>query len=464
MNKRQSTALTAAERELAIVKSLDAVRQVALAMQTTDDLGPVVEATRDALSHLGIKPYRTTIALMDESKEDVVHWSSRSGKFYSRVSSRTALRKAGSRIFGARAGRKRWVLMKLNKRQLAAELRKYTSAEPGSTPQSTKTYVEGSIKTAPIPFYQHTFYFSGGFVGLGMDRELDKSEVTIARRATETFDVAYKRFVELDEKVQKNRELAVEAGLERVRAVALAMEGFDDLGGVARAITDEFEALAMEPSRVTINILEHEPRRVRNWTAASKRLVPKGSTVNYHEASGKPDPWMRKSQTYSAELAWKEHKASHHYFHATRKDRDGHREYARLLFPHLNEGAFLDEEHHYSLFFDLGYLRIVRGAEMSDADIEIGLRFAELFDFAYKRFLDLQEKERRARDAEIEAALERVRAETRSRARTGALRRQDTAGGHWRWGTRLTSARSPTCSTTRSNHSVSISSGYPWWL
>ena len=411
MNKRQSTALTAAERELAIVKSLDAVRQVALAMQTTDDLGPVVEATRDALSHLGIKPYRTTIALMDESKEDVVHWSSRSGKFYSRVSSRTALRKAGSRIFGARAGRKRWVLMKLNKRQLAAELRKYTSAEPGSTPQSTKTYVEGSIKTAPIPFYQHTFYFSGGFVGLGMDRELDKSEVTIARRATETFDVAYKRFVELDEKVQKNRELAVEAGLERVRAVALAMEGFDDLGGVARAITDEFEALAMEPSRVTINILEHEPRRVRNWTAASKRLVPKGSTVNYHEASGKPDPWMRKSQTYSAELAWKEHKASHHYFHATRKDRDGHREYARLLFPHLNEGAFLDEEHHYSLFFDLGYLRIVRGAEMSDADIEIGLRFAELFDFAYKRFLDLQEKERRARDAEIEAALERVRAE-----------------------------------------------------
>ena len=45
----------------------------------------------------------------------------------------------------------------------------------------------------------------------------------------------------------------------------------------------------------------------------------------------------------------------------------------------------------------------------SDAEIEIAERFAKVFDQAYTRFLDLQKAEKQAREAQIEAALEKVR-------------------------------------------------------
>jgi len=47
----------------------------------------------------------------------------------------------------------------------------------------------------------------------------------------------------------------------------------------------------------------------------------------------------------------------------------------------------------------------------SEENLLIARRFADLFEFAYDRFLDLQEKEQRARQAQIEATVGRIRAE-----------------------------------------------------
>ena len=48
----------------------------------------------------------------------------------------------------------------------------------------------------------------------------------------------------------------------------------------------------------------------------------------------------------------------------------------------------------------------------SESDNEILKRFAKVFDQAYTRFLDLQKAEAQAREAQIEAALEKVRSRT----------------------------------------------------
>ena len=50
----------------------------------------------------------------------------------------------------------------------------------------------------------------------------------------------------------------------------------------------------------------------------------------------------------------------------------------------------------------------------SDSDFETACRFAQVFDVAYDRYEELEQKERRAREAEVEASLERVRSKALS--------------------------------------------------
>ena len=48
-------------------------------------------------------------------------------------------------------------------------------------------------------------------------------------------------------------------------------------------------------------------------------------------------------------------------------------------------------------------------APLSDANLMINQRFSSLFEQTYRRFLDVQKAEERAKEAKIEAAMERVR-------------------------------------------------------
>jgi hypothetical protein len=59
-------------------------------------------------------------------------------------------------------------------------------------------------------------------------------------------------------------------------------------------------------------------------------------------------------------------------------------------------------------FFSKGMLGIISVDPNTPANVELYERFAAVFDQTYKRFLDLQKAEAQAREAQIEAALERV--------------------------------------------------------
>src|SRR5690606_14386677 len=61
------------------------------------------------------------------------------------------------------------------------------------------------------------------------------------------------------------------------------------------------------------------------------------------------------------------------------------------------------------------------GKSISDHERNILARFANVFDQAYTRFLDLQKAEAQAREAQIEAALERVRSRSLAMHHTDEL-------------------------------------------
>ena len=69
-----------------------------------------------------------------------------------------------------------------------------------------------------------------------------------------------------------------------------------------------------------------------------------------------------------------------------------------------------DRRVHNLAFFSHGWILVTTHEPQSAETIQILERFASVFSLTYRRFLDLQKAEAQAREAQIEAALERVRA------------------------------------------------------
>ena len=71
-------------------------------------------------------------------------------------------------------------------------------------------------------------------------------------------------------------------------------------------------------------------------------------------------------------------------------------------------GSFPDQQIDHVTYFKYGYLLFITLEPVPEAH-DIFKRFAKVFEQTYTRFLDLQKAEAQAREAQIEAALERVR-------------------------------------------------------
>ena len=420
MNKPTS-ALTKATRQLAIEKALDTVRQVALAMKTTDDLGPVVEATHAALNDLGISPFRTTIAILNEAEDEVRHWSKRDqDAFFSRTSTLSDLRKSGSGYIAPRSGRKRYVMVKWNQRQLVSHMRKYRQAEKDGRTE-VERYLKYLVQIAPVPYYQHTFYFSGGQVVLGMDRELDKPEIAIARRVTETFEFAYKRFLDLQQKEQRAREAEVEAALERVRARALGMQESKEVLGVATIMRNEFVDLGYELDRVIIvTDRDEEKGTALLWRALP--LTPRdtefGEPFTFQIGQG-PRQKHSRVRTKAGEEAWVNQLDPKEVREIARQDLTSEG-YSKAQIE-KRVAAIPDPYYTNGVDFGLGMINFGAGFEFSDEDLEIARRFADVFAIAFRRFKELEAKEAQNRELTIQNAIERVRAQAQGMQESNEL-------------------------------------------
>ena len=92
------------------------------------------------------------------------------------------------------------------------------------------------------------------------------------------------------------------------------------------------------------------------------------------------------------------------------------------LKPFFEEGpdwSFPTWQKWHAAYFSHGYLFMITLEPYEEEKILV--RFAKVFEQAYTRFLDLQTAEAQAREAQIEAALERVRASSMAMHRSDEL-------------------------------------------
>jgi signal transduction histidine kinase len=232
-----------------------------------------------------------------------------------------------------------------------------------------------------------------------------EEDFKILKRFATVFDQSYTRFVDLQKTEAQAREAQIEAALERVRAQTMAMHNSDDIGKCIVKMFAELTTLGVdEGTRFGIGILNHENENIQLWTASKD-----GEEVNMH--IGNLDmtwhPLLK-----SARKAWKEQLPLHTYV----LEGEDLVNYYQMInnAPDYKFRVTIEKlparEFHYGFVFDHGFFYAFSHREFQPELIRITQRFSSLFGQTYRRYLDLVRAEAQAHEAQVEAALERVRA------------------------------------------------------
>ena len=264
--------LEGANRELTVQNALERVRARALGMQNSEDIGEVVWDLFEESRALGLPIYRVIIRLfIDEQPHDI--W------FASVLSERE--NKAGH-VSGVGGGppdgsgmdeaRRRGDDWHVGDWELPDEERTWELGrlrERGLDPQESQRRVE----TIPDRIYAHRVFFKEGLVAYQAPRRLDDSVLSVLKRFTDVFAIAYTRHAELLKKEEQNR--ALEAANAQLEQASLNKSQFlrrmsHDLRSPMNAIIGYSRLLQR---RLADRMDEREARNLANIETSSGNLL-----------------------------------------------------------------------------------------------------------------------------------------------------------------------------------------------
>ena len=262
------------------------------------------------------------------------------------------------------------------------------------------------IAISPAKLVLHNFYFKEGYVLIVGGLKLSAEQTDIMLRFAKVFQQTYTRFLDLQKAEAQAREAAIELGLERVRARAMAMQRSDELSELVDTVFKELTKLDFALNWCMINIIDESSMSNTVWAAnpdineAPESYHMLFENYPFHDAMMKG--WKERKTKDVYVLEGEEKKVYDEYlFNET--------EFRRV--PAAAQAASRAMEKYVVTFTfsNFGGLQTVGEVPLSDANIDILSRFGKVFDLTYTRFNDLQKAEAQAREAQIEAALERVR-------------------------------------------------------
>ena len=202
----------------------------------------------------------------------------------------------------------------------------------------------------------------------------------------------------------KNHELEIEGALERVRAVAMGMRKPDDMLDICRAICTQLEALNVKDIRNVQTAIIYEARELY---------------VNY-------EYYRLHDKALVTEVGYDDHPIQAAF---VKQMLEGPGAFFSRNIEGAAVGEFLEYQKTTNVFIDnnladarsLNYYWYSMGPvalglstymPLSQADLNIFERFRNVFGLAYTRYLDVEKALAQAREAQVQLALERVRART----------------------------------------------------
>lgn len=401
-------------KEARVQLAMERVRARTMAMQSSDELPVAANLLFQQVQSLGMPAWSAGYCIWDDNKKGVTLWMSSEGvmqpafhapltKDPSFIHMREAFEK-GRDIHVEEVGGKALVTHY-----------KYMRTLP------VVGEVLDSIIAAghPLPVFQifHCVYFSHGFLLFITYEPVPEAHVIFKRFGT-VFDQTYTRFLDLLKAEAQAREAQIETSLERVRSRSMAMHKSEELADLSLELVKQVQALGVATWFCAFNIKDDEVQGSLEWGSNGQGTFPtyrtprEGVFLRYYEAGQKGETLLI-NEIGEAECP------AHYEYLCTLPG------LGEQLLGMKNAGiAFPVSQIDHVAFFKYGYIIFITYKAVPESH-DIFVRFARIFEQTYTRFLDLKKAEAQAKEAQIEAALEKVRSRTMAMQSSNEL--QETA-------------------------------------
>lgn len=397
--KRRTAELENKNRELAIEASLEKVRSVAMSMKKPEDMLDVCRVISDQLQQFGVEKIRNVqTAIIDENIGQYLCYQ------YFTPYVITTVEKTEYLKSPVEHGMVRQMLASRDG-HFTGSLSGKELEEFGLHRKEENHFPDPLLDAASEVSYCFLSIGEGG-LGLSLYKEMEAGVLELFRRFHRVFSLAYQRFRDIQKAEAQAREAQVEAALERVRSRSMAMHRSDELLEAGEILFSEMQKLGIESLTAGFVLMDKEEKNGLNYTPdpSTKKIMTLPVIIPHNETSHLirvVENWKKGSSHYVVEMD-EEETIKHQTFIAERSTNFTLN--AEQLIAISPARLFL-----HNFYFKEGYLLIVGGSGLSADQIDIMQRFTKVFHQTYTRFLDLQKAEEQARQARIEAALEKVR-------------------------------------------------------
>ena len=394
--EQKRKAVEAQNRELEIESALERVRTVAMSMNKPDDMLHVCRAISEQMELLKVKDIRNVqTAIFYEARGTYVNY-----EFYT---------KHDKTITTEVDYKNHAVQNAFANQMIKGPNEVYTHSFEGAQvkewyefQKTTNVFIDTCLETAnSLNYYWHSL----GPVALGISTyvPLNEGEINLFIRFRNVFELAYRRFIDIELAMAQATEAKIEASLERVRARALGMYKPSDLPGICEVLFTELHNLGFTELRnAMVNIFDDDRGSFINYDyAANAGRTINNLSYNTHPIIEKQVQQARTSADAFSEAVFKGEDLKK--WKAFRK-KAGEKED-----PKVNK---IDSLFYYFYSIETGVVGISTYHSITEEKRDLLKRFRNVFDFAYRRYMDVAQAEAQAREAKIEMALERARTQS----------------------------------------------------
>lgn len=391
-------------REAQIEAALEKVRSRSLGMHKSEELLGVAVVLYGELKKLGFQNGTCAIIIMDANSGDFECWGEGAADGYQYLESyrvpffnhETHL----EQLEHWKKGTEYAVITTLG--EAKKRMDKYYFFETGFAriPEETKKFM----------MEQESVVFSMAYMRYGAlawsPMPISDEQSKILQRFSKVFEQSYTRFLDLQKAEAQAREAQIEAALERIRSRAMAMHTSEEINALVGFVFGECIKLGIRPDRIILMTFDKTTNDVRWWMANSEAPdIPMNFLVKHHEytpALAYLSAWGQREQRWVYVLEGRNKSTWDDYVFTQTE--------LSQLPGFVKEGMrsvksiFLNAS-----FQNYGGITLSTFEPLREEDFELLARISKVFDLTYTRFLDLKKAEAQAREAQIEAALEKIR-------------------------------------------------------
>jgi hypothetical protein len=237
------------------------------------------------------------------------------------------------------------------------------------------------------------------------------------RRFAEVFNLTYTRFLDLQKAEAQAREARIEAALEKVRSRTIGMQRSDELKEAAALLFQQVQSLGGKALSCGYNIWEEDGRTVVSWMCSPQGGIQPPLRFLLTEDSFYRNFFLAKQRgeaLFVEEVSGKKLEDERRYLATVPGFQETVDASVKAGYPLPTRLI------HHLAFFSQGFLMFIT-LEPCPELWDIFKRFGVVFEQTYTRFLDLQKAEAQGREAQIEAALEKVRGRAMAMHSSGDL-------------------------------------------